>query len=116
MVSRRLAARAAALIAVSLLFFIRGEAFKPAWAHSVTTITIDHFAYQPATVTVDLGNIVEWRNVDIVPHTATSTDGKTFNSGAIANGASWRFTANRKGTFDYFCTLHPNMKARLIVQ
>lgn len=82
----------------------------------VNTIMISGFKYQPETMTVNAGETVEWKNVDIVPHTATSTDGKTFDSGSIAKGASWRFTPKEKGTFDYICTLHPNMKAKLIVQ
>lgn len=82
----------------------------------VNTIMISGFKYQPETMTVNAGETVEWKNVDIVPHTATSTDGKTFDSGSIAKGASWRFTPKEKGTFDYICTLHPNMKAKLVVQ
>jgi plastocyanin len=82
----------------------------------VNTIVISGFKYQPETMTVNAGETVEWKNEDIVPHTATSSDGKTFDSGSIAKGASWRFTPKEKGTFDYICTLHPNMKAKLVVQ
>jgi len=90
---------------------------KPADAvRKVNTVTISQFKYQPDTLTVHEGDIVEWKNDDIVPHTATAVDKKAFDSGRIVKGASWRFTANKKGTFDYQCALHPNMKAKLIVQ
>jgi plastocyanin len=90
---------------------------KPADAvGKVNTITINQFKYQPDTLTVNAGDIIEWKNDDIVPHSATAVEKKAFDSGRIVKGASWRFTANKKGTFDYFCTLHPNMKAKLIVQ
>lgn len=82
----------------------------------VNTIQISGFKYQPETLTVNAGEIVEWKNADIVPHTATAADGKAFDSGSIAKGASWRFTADKKGTYDYICTFHPNMKAKLVVQ
>lgn len=82
----------------------------------VNTIMISGFKYQPETMTVNAGETVEWKNVDIVPHTATASDGKSFDSRSIAKGASWRFTPDKKGTFDYICTFHPNMKAKLVVQ
>jgi plastocyanin len=82
----------------------------------VSTVIINQFKYQPDTLTVNAGDVVEWKNDDIVPHTATAVDKKAFGSGRIVKGLSWRFTANTKGTFDYLCTLHPNMKAKLIVQ
>jgi len=85
-------------------------------ADKANTVVINQFKYQPDTLTVNAGEVVEWRNEDIVPHTATSKDGKTFDSGKLAKGKSWRFVTSQKGTFDYFCTLHPNMKAKLIVQ
>jgi len=82
----------------------------------VKEVLISHFKYQPDTLALKVGDTVEWQNVDIVPHTATAVDRKTFDSGRIAKGASWRFTLTRKGTYDYLCTLHPNMKAKLIVR
>ena len=85
-------------------------------AAKVNTVIIKQFKYQPETLTVKAGEIVEWKNEDIFPHSSTSKDGKAFDSGTMATGASWRFTTSQKGTFDYTCTLHPNMKGKLIVQ
>jgi plastocyanin len=79
-------------------------------------ILISRFGYQPSALTVRAGETVEWKNDGMVPHTATSVDGKAFDSGQIETGASWRVTLTRKGTFDYICTLHPNMKGRLVVR
>ena len=81
-----------------------------------SVIVIDRFLFQPQALTVRVGQTVEWKNAGSVPHTATSIDGKTFDSAAIPAGRSWRFKAAKKGTFDYVCTLHPNMKGKLIVQ
>lgn len=85
-------------------------------SHAVKVVTIDQFRYQPETMTVEAGDVVMWKNVDSVPHTATATDGKAFDSGSIDTGESWRFTAVRRGTYRYLCTFHPNMKATLVVK
>ena len=81
------------------------------------TVVIRGFKFEPATVTVNPGDTVEWKNNDIVPHTATEDVSKpSFNSGTIEVGAAWRYIARNKGTYDYTCTFHPNMEGKLIVQ
>jgi len=85
----------------------------------VVTVVIREFKFEPATVTVQAGDTVEWKNDDNVPHTATE-DGEAqkpaFDSGAIQTGAAWRYIARKKGTYNYICTFHPNMKGEVIVQ
>jgi plastocyanin len=80
------------------------------------TVLIDQFLFKPQLLTVHVGETVEWKNAGTVPHTATSTDGKTFDSSSIASGGTWHFKAVKKGTFNYVCSLHPNMKGRLVVR
>lgn len=81
------------------------------------TVVIREVEFQPAVLTVKVGDTVEWRNDDIVPHTATSTaQPKKFDSGILPVGSSWKYVATKRGTYFYDCTLHPNMKAKLIVQ
>jgi plastocyanin len=71
--------------------------------------------YLPATLTVNAGDTIVWKNEDIVPHTATDRR-KNFDSGSIAPGDSWRYVANRKGTYFYYCSFHPNTKGKLVVR
>jgi plastocyanin len=97
-----------------------GRSANPGSApQKMVTVTIRAFKFEPATVTVNVGDTVEWKNDDIVPHTATA-DGEAqkpvFDSGTIQTGATWRYLARNKGTYNYICTLHPNMKGELIVQ
>jgi len=80
------------------------------------TIVIREAKFQPAALTVKVGDTVNWRNDDIVPHTATSTGPKKFDSGILPVGSSWKYVATRRGSYFYNCTLHPNMKAKFIVQ
>ena len=85
----------------------------------VVTVEIRAFKFEPATVNVQVGDTVEWKNDDIVPHTATA-DGEgqkpVFDSRTIQTGAAWRYVAQIKGTYNYTCTLHPNMHGKLIIQ
>ena len=103
---RLLLATGAALVSA---YTLRAQA-----APATHTVTIDAFEFKPATLTVKQGDGVVWRNADPVPHTATAKG--TFDSGSLATGASWRYTAAKKGRFDYVCTLHPTMKGVLVVE
>jgi putative membrane protein len=85
-------------------------------ANKVNTVVIRDLAYQPRTLRVKAGEKVEWKNADAIPHTATAVDGKAFDSGSIVKGTPWLYAAKHKGTYEYVCTFHPNMKAKLIVQ
>ena len=78
------------------------------------TIVIDGTAFAPAAVTVQRGDRVTWLNKDPFPHTATARG--AFDSGPIAADASWTWVAGKAGAYDYVCTLHPTMKARLVVR
>jgi len=82
---------------------------------AVHTVTIDGFAFKPPSLTVKQGDTVEWRNTDPVPHTATAKDAG-LDSGSIAAGATYRFTAHKKGRFAYICSFHPTMKGDLTVE
>ena len=76
-------------------------------------VTIDGFEFKPGALTVTKDDVIEWRNADPVPHTATARG--AFDSGEIAPGKTWRFTASAKGSFDYVCSFHPTMKGTLVV-
>jgi plastocyanin len=79
-------------------------------------VRIEGMQFNPPTLAVAPGDQVVWENADLVPHTATAADGHAFDSGAIAPGAAWSLVAPASGRFAYVCTLHPTMKATLIVQ
>lgn len=81
------------------------------------TVVIRNFAFEPATLTVHVGDTVEWKNADVVPHTATDEAQRpAFDSAKIDIGGSWRYVTQKKGTYKYFCTLHPNMTGTLVVE
>lgn len=69
----------------------------------------------PASTTVKKGTIVKWYNEDGYAHTVTSDDGNSFNSGNLAGGATFSYTAGTAGTFTYHCNIHSNMHGTLVV-
>jgi plastocyanin len=79
------------------------------------TIVIENFAFAPGNLQVPIGAKVTWTNRDSAPHSATARDG-TWDTGVLANGKSATLVFGSPGTFDYYCTVHPSMKARLVVQ
>lgn len=82
---------------------------------SVHTVVMEGTQFSPAHLEVHVGDTVVWKNKDPFPHTATAND-KTFDSGDIQSGGSWKFRAKTKGIFPYVCTLHSTMKAVLVVK
>jgi nitrite reductase (NO-forming) len=71
--------------------------------------------YSPNVLMVPLGATVTWTNNDPgMMHTVTALDG-SFDSGMMADGATFSFTFDKPGDFDYQCTPHPWMKGRISV-
>jgi amicyanin len=71
--------------------------------------------YLQPRLQVAVGTTVEWTNNDPLPHTVTAVD-KTFNSGLIQPGKTFRHTFTKAGTFKYFCMPHPFMKGVIVVK
>lgn len=87
---------------------------------TITTDNSGHFVFRPATLHIAAGTLVIWRNMTAVPHTVTSTDGKTFNSGIShpirADGGIFSFRFDQAGNFTYHCQFHPYMVGTITVQ
>lgn len=66
-------------------------------------------------MTITVGTTVEWTNNDPLQHTVTAVN-RSFNSGLINPGKTYRHTFNRAGTYNYFCTPHPFMKGTIVVR
>ena len=77
--------------------------------------------YEPDLVTVTVGNTVSWANDDEQVHTVTSgtpTSGPDglFDSGIMAAKASFHYTFDAPGTYDYYCIVHPWMLGTVIAE
>jgi plastocyanin len=72
--------------------------------------------YSINELTIKVGTTVTWTNNDPgMIHTVTSVDG-LFDSGFLNEGDTWSYTFEEPGDFEYLCTPHPWMKARIIVE
>jgi plastocyanin len=78
-------------------------------------IKVDNFSFTPATITVTAGTTVSWINRDDIPHTVAS-DGKEFKSKALDTDEKFSYTFSKAGTYVYFCSLHPKMTGKVIVE
>ena len=87
----------------------------PALAATSKTVGIKEFKYAPPTLTVSLGTTVRWVNRDEEPHTVTSATG-AFASTGLVKDDSFAQTFTKRGTYQYFCALHPHMKATVVVR
>jgi len=80
-------------------------------------VKIDNFSFGPATLTVPVGTSVTWTNRDDIPHTVVSTDDpKSFKSKVLDTDEKFSFTFSKAGTYPYFCSIHPKMTGKVIVQ
>jgi plastocyanin len=78
-------------------------------------VKIDNFSFGPATLTVPVGTTVTWTNRDDIPHTVVSTDG-VFKSKVLDTDEKFSFTFSKAGTYSYFCSIHPKMTGKVVVQ
>ena len=61
-------------------------------------------------------NPITWSNDDPgMIHTVTSADG-LFDSGFLNEGDTWSYTFDEPGEFEYLCTPHPWMRAKIVVE
>lgn len=90
----------------------------PAPSGSGAAVTIQNFAFSPATLTVKPGTTVTWTNQDSASHTVVSADGApaAFQSGTLATGSTYQFTFATAGTYPYHCSIHPSMTGTIVVQ
>ena len=77
--------------------------------------------FVPETLTASTGTSVTWTNGDSTLHTVTSGSAESGNSGTefdssyLAAGKTFQYQFSTAGTFDYYCTLHPWMKGKVVV-
>ena len=102
------------LLFIALVGLVGSGASIEAAQRKTHTIMIHGMQFIPATLVVNVGDTVIWKNEDVVPHTATA-DKKNFDSGGINPGMSWTYVARKRGSYSYICTYHPTMKAALAV-
>jgi len=78
-------------------------------------VKIDNFSFGPQTLTIAVGATVTWTNRDDIPHTVVSTDG-VFKSKVRDTDEEFSYTFTKAGTYPYYCSVHPKMTGKVVVQ
>jgi plastocyanin len=92
-------------------------ALRPAVAApaKVQSVSIKGFAFVPQIIKVAPGTTITWTNADEDPHTVVAND-KSFHSAAMDTDDKFTFTFTKPGTYAYFCSLHPHMTGKVVVE
>ena len=108
---------ASGVVSVALPFTASGklEAGAPQAQTQNAEVKIDNFSFTPASITVAAGTTVTWTNRDDIPHTVVSDD-KVFKSKVLDTDEKFAYTFSKPGTYAYFCSVHPKMTGKVIVQ
>ena len=104
----------AALMLMATLAVAPRSSANPQQA-ATAEVKIDNFSFGPATLTVAPGTTVTWVNHDDIPHTVVSTD-SVFKSKVLDTDDKFVYTFSKAGTFPYFCSIHPKMTGKVVVQ
>jgi plastocyanin len=78
-------------------------------------VKIDNFSFTPPTLSVKAGTQITWTNADDIPHTVVSDD-QSFKSKVLDTDEKFTFTASKPGTYSYFCSIHPKMTGKVVVE
>lgn len=88
------------------------ETPQPISNGKVVEVSIQGFAFDPASVEISPGDTVKWTNRDSAPHIIK---GSTFESESLAKGDTYEFVFTESGVYDYICSIHPSMKGTVTV-
>ena len=106
----------AALAIVQLMVAGRSRTFGAMVEDKPTAqVKIDNFVFSPNPLTVAVGSTIRWTNQDDIPHNVVS-DVKSFKSKALDTDDTFTYTFTKPGTYTYFCSIHPKMTGKVIVQ
>jgi plastocyanin len=102
-----------ALVAVLILHPTRARSEDT--KASPTEVKVDNFTFGPDSLTVPVNSTVTWINKDDVPHVIASNDG-VFKSKALDTDDKYSYTFSKAGTYPYYCSIHPKMVGKIVVQ
>jgi len=94
---------------------MRRQTERKARVLAANEVGIDNFQFSPATLTVKAGTKVVWINNDDVPHLIVNIQNRFRQSPLLDSDQRFATTLTKPGTYDYFCSLHPMMKGKIIV-
>jgi plastocyanin len=101
------------LVALGLLAGIAPP--SAAVTHDVTIVGVSS-GFDPAALTIALGDDARWTNGDAIGHTSTQSAGAAlWNSGVLGAGDTFSVTVSAAGTYVYHCNIHASMTGSIRV-
>jgi plastocyanin len=102
-------------VLAAALVLVRPRVTAGSPREEASEVKIDNFSFEPLTITVPRGATVRWTNHDDIPH-AVAADDKSFKSRVLDTDEKFSYTFDKPGTYPYFCSLHPKMTGKVVVQ
>lgn len=93
---------------------VLGLLLAPAALAKEHKVAIKDVKFTPRELKVKKGDTVVWINSDERDHTVTADD-KSFKSGNLGDGGTFRHKFDKPGKYKYHCEYHPRMKATIVV-
>jgi plastocyanin len=104
-----------ALFGILLLLGVAVSRAASAADSATVTVQIDNFSFTPQEIKVKAGTAITWTNRDDIPHTVVSTD-DAFKSKALDTDDKFTTILTKPGTYAYFCSIHPKMTGKIVVE
>ena len=70
--------------------------------------------FQPSELSVQKGDTVVFINKDMLVHDVTEEKSKVWGSSSLSPGQSFSLAISENA--DYYCTIHPVMKGKILVK
>lgn len=92
-------------------------AVSQAGSPAATVAATDNLAFTPATTSVGVGLVLQWKNTGQIMHTITFESGNAscLTDVSFNGGGTWDVTFKQTGTYAYHCTIHPQMTGVITV-
>ncbi|RVW04456.1 cupredoxin domain-containing protein [Rhodococcus spongiicola] len=91
---------------------------QPTDSDKALTVEVTNMSYSPSSITITAGQTVTWVFDDRgAPHDVVGVgDAESVLRSPLRTSGTWQFTFTEPGTYDYTCSLHPDMHGVVVVQ
>lgn len=80
------------------------------------SVEIRNIKFEPAQLTVKVGDTVTWINKEEIEHNVVAEKGASFKSETFGLDGRFEFKTEKAGRILYVCTLHPGQDGTIVVE
>jgi plastocyanin len=78
-------------------------------------VSVHDAGFDPPELRVRAGQGVTWKNDGAASHDVSALGGEAWGSGPLLTTGTFSRVFSTPGQYDYFCSLHPTMRGRIVV-